>query len=106
MPPNGTRILYSSKREAAGIHLLAAARAGRCLVTRNRDDFVALSVRFLQDDSPHAGVLIVPYTMPTDRFNLVAAAIAQYDRDHPDGISPYGFDYVSRSHAGAITNSI
>jgi hypothetical protein len=77
-------------------HLLAAARAGRCLVTRNRDHFVALSVRFLQEDLPHAGVLVVPYTMPTDRFGLVAAAIAQYERDHPDGISPFGYDYLSR----------
>ena len=78
------------------VHLLAAARAGRCLVTRNRDDFVALSVRFLEEDLPHAGVLVVPYTKPTDRFGLVAAAIAQYDRDHPDGISSYGYDYVTR----------
>lgn len=78
------------------VQLLAAARADRCLVTRNRDHFVALSVRFLQGDLPHAGVLVVPYTVPTDRFVLVAAAIAQYDRDHPDGISPYGYDYVSQ----------
>ncbi len=84
---------YSSDDE---VHLLAAARTGRCLVTRNRDDFVALSVRFLQDDLPHAGVLVVPYSIPTDHFSLVAAAIAQYDKDHPDGISPYGYDYVSR----------
>lgn len=78
------------------IHLLAAARTGRRLVTRNRDHFVALSVRFLEEDLPHAGVLVVPYTMPADRFGLVAAAIAQYDGDHPDGMSPYGYDYVSR----------
>ena len=78
------------------VHLLAAARAGRCLVTRNRDHFVALSVRFLQEDLPHAGVLVVPYTMPADRFALLATAIAQYGRDHPNGVSPYGYDYVSR----------
>lgn len=76
------------------VHLLSAARDGRCLVTRNRDDFVALSVRFLQDEQSHAGVLVVPYTMPTDRFSLIAAAIAEYDRDHPNGISPYGYDYL------------
>lgn len=78
------------------VHLLSAARAGRCLVTRNRDHFVALTVRFLQDDLPHAGVLVVPFTIPADRFALVAAAIAQYNRDHPDGISPYGYDFVPR----------
>ncbi len=78
------------------IHLLAAARADRCLVTRNRDHFVALTVRFLQEGLPHAGVLVVPYTLPTDRFGMVAVAIAQYDRDHPNGISPYGYDFVRR----------
>ena len=76
-------------------HLLAAAGAGRCLVTRNRDHFVALTVRFFQDSLPHEGVLVVPHTMPADRFSLVATAIAQYDRDHPNGISAYGFDFLS-----------
>ena len=77
------------------IHVLAAARAGRCLITRNRDHFVALTLRFFQDDLPHAGVLVVPYTMPADRFSMVAAAIARYDRDHSEGVSPYGYDYLS-----------
>ncbi len=77
------------------VHLLSAGKAGRCLVTRNRDHFVALTVKFFQDDLPHAGLLVVPYTMPADRFSLVATAIAQYDGDHPDGISAYGYDYLS-----------
>ena len=77
------------------VHLLAAARAGRCLVTRNRDHFVALTVRFFQDDLPHTGVLVVPYTIPADHFSLVAADLAQYNRDHPDGISAYGYDFLS-----------
>ena len=78
-----------------GVHLAFAASDGRCLVTRNRDHFIALTVKFFQEERPHAGVLVVPYTMPSDRFELIARAIAHYDSDHPEGISAYGVDYVS-----------
>jgi hypothetical protein len=85
-----------NRRSEDEVRLLAAARAGRCLITRNRDHFVALTVRFFQDGLPHAGMLVAPYTFPADRFSAIAAAIAQYDRDHPDPVSPYGFDFLSR----------
>ena len=78
------------------VHLAFAAQEGRCVVTRNRDHFVALTVKFLEEERPHAGVLVVPYTMPSDRFSQIAGAIAQYDCDHPEGISDYGLDYLSR----------
>lgn len=78
------------------IHLTFAAQEGRCVVTRNRDHFVALTVRFFEEQRTHAGVLIVPYTIPGDRFSLIAKAIAQYDRDHPEGITSYGVDFVSQ----------
>lgn len=77
------------------VHLAFAAKEGRCLVTRNRDHFIALTVKFFEEQRPHAGVLVVPYTLPGDRFRLIARAIAQYDSEHPEGISAYGLDYVS-----------
>lgn len=77
-------------------HLAFASKEGRCLVTRNRDHFVALTVKFIEEGRAHGGVLIVPYTMPGDRFGLIARAIAQYDMDHPEGISDYVLDYLSR----------
>ncbi len=77
------------------VHLASAAKAGRCLVTRNRDHFIALTVRFLEQDRPHAGVLAVPYSLPGDRFSGIARAIAQYDKFHPGGILSYGLDFVA-----------
>ena len=78
------------------VHLAFAAKEGRCLVTRNRDHFIALTINFFEEGQPHAGVLIVPYTMPSDQFSLMAKAIAQYDHDHPEGIPAYALDYVSQ----------
>ncbi len=73
-----------------------AAAEGRCLVTRNRDHFKALTLRFINQERPHAGILVVPYSMPSDRFSLIAWALAEYDARHPDGISPYTFDFLPR----------
>jgi hypothetical protein len=77
-------------------HLAFAAREGRCLVTRNRNHFIALTVRFIDEEQPHAGVLIVPYSMPSDHFSVIAAALAEFDRNHPGSLSPYVLDFLAQ----------
>src|SRR5512140_89033 len=64
--------------------LLASAEEGRCLVTRNRADFVAWTVRFFERDSPHSGVLLIAESLPPDQFAEVAHALVEYDRQHLD----------------------
>ncbi|HXV85334.1 MAG TPA: DUF5615 family PIN-like protein [Gemmatimonadales bacterium] len=43
--------------------LLHAGRARRVMVTRNRDDFLRLTLEFYHERLPHAGLLIVPGTL-------------------------------------------
>jgi hypothetical protein len=44
-----------------------AATEGRILVTRNRDDFLALTTEFYRRGKPHRGVLIVTAGLPNNR---------------------------------------
>jgi len=76
--------------------LRLAALEGRCFVTRNRDDYVALTVQAFQDLAPHAGILILPSSVPGNRFALVARALIQYALKHPKGMQPYTVDFASQ----------
>jgi len=71
-----------------------AAKEERCLVTRNRDDFIRLTVQFFNSQLNHYGVLIIPYSYPGDRFSLIAEALKKYARQHSDGLVPYTIDFL------------
>lgn len=60
-----------------------AAASGRVLVTRNRDDYIKLTVSFFQSGSPHAGVVIVPYSVPNREPARIAHALKRWHEEHP-----------------------
>jgi hypothetical protein len=78
------------------VQLERAIRERRCLVTRNRDDFARLTVERFAHHEPHYGVIVVPRSVPADRFAVVATAIARITRDHPKGLPAYTVTFVTR----------
>jgi len=71
-----------------------AAKGKRCLVTRNRDDFIRLTVQFFNDQRPYCGVLIVPYTLPGDQFSRIASLIKKFSSPHQKGSAPYSITFL------------
>lgn len=72
-----------------------AIKQKRCLVTKNRDDFIRLTSRFFNSNLAHHGVLIIPSSIEGDRFSLIAAKLVKYAHKHRGGMSPYTIDFVS-----------
>lgn len=66
----------------------------RCMVTRNRNDFIRLTVQFFNEHRLHHGLIIIPYSYPGDKFRVVATALKSYARKHPAGMQPYLVDFL------------
>lgn len=64
--------------------LAFAAAEGRIFLTRNRDDFIVLTVEAFHTGEPHAGVLIVPRSLPNHHPERIAHALRRWCDDHPD----------------------
>ncbi len=73
-----------------------AASQGRCFVTRNRNDFIMLTVQFFNENRSHHGVLIIPHTIPGDKFSIIASGLKKYALKHPSGMEPYTIDFLER----------
>lgn len=64
--------------------LAFAAAEGRLLVTRNRDDFVRLTVECFQTGAAHRGILVVPYSLPNHLPQRIAESLDGWASDHDD----------------------
>ena len=74
--------------------LTFAATEGRAMVTRNRDDFMTLTVQFFEALKPHKGLIIVPHTIPGSEFSRLAAQLVKFSKDFPQGLQPYTIEFL------------
>jgi predicted nuclease of predicted toxin-antitoxin system len=66
------------------LRFAAAEAEGRILLTRNRDDFLALTTEFYRRGAPHRGVLIVTAGLPNNRPERLAHALARWKMERGD----------------------
>jgi predicted nuclease of predicted toxin-antitoxin system len=71
-----------------------ATAGGRTIVTANRDDFITLNSRWIAEARPHAGILIVPMSMPTNQSTRIARALRAYADRHADAPTDFLFDWL------------
>ena len=107
LSPEIADILRKNGVDAVSAHEIGAVEASdlqqlefagqekRCLVTRNRDDFIKLTIRFFHDHRPHHGILIIPYTIPGDQFSRMAALLKTFASRHPSGLAPYTIAFLA-----------
>ena len=74
--------------------LTFAAADDRVLVTRNRDDFITLTVQFFHDLKPHKGLIIVPHTIPGSEFSKLATLLANFSKNAPKGLEAYTIEFL------------
>jgi hypothetical protein len=74
-----------------------AAAENRLVVTRNRDDFIKLTVDFYQAGHAHAGVLIVPHRLPNNQPARLAHALHRWHARHAgdDESFQYAIDFLT-----------
>jgi predicted nuclease of predicted toxin-antitoxin system len=85
----------AGKRTARDDDQLAhATEQARCIVTRNRDDFLALNRSYRERGMTHCGILITSESLPTKDFAGVARALAYYDSMYREPFIPGLVDYL------------
>ena len=85
-----TGMLEASDEE----QLSFAAAEGRVMVTRNREDFITLTVQFFEALKPHNGLIIVPHTLPGSEFSRLSSLLANFSKDYPHGLQPYTIEFL------------
>ncbi len=109
LPPKAAAVSRGLGLDAVSVHdigrtglpdeaqLRFAARDERIFVTRNRDDFRALTLEFYRAGEAHCGVLIVGRKLPNNRPEWMAHAVKRWvtSRERYTGsFGPYVIDFL------------
>lgn len=95
----GVDVLTTQEAGTLGLpdpeQLRFAAREGRCIVTRDRGDFIRFTYEFIAEGADHAGVLLLSPSLPPNDFARVATALARYAREHAEELAPYTINWLN-----------
>lgn len=103
IPPKAAQAARGLDLDVVSVHELArmglsderqlefAASERRILVTRNRDDFIALTRIFYATGRAHAGILIVTRTYPNHRPATIAHALVAWSERYASNQPGEGF---------------
>ena len=109
LPPKAAEISRGLDLEAVSVHELGrvslsdreqlrfSAREDRVFVTRNRDDFRALTLEFYRAGEAQRGVLVVGRKLPNNRPDRVAHALRRWAderAERPESFGPYVLDFL------------
>lgn len=75
--------------------LVYAAEIEAALVTRNRNDFIALTKQFLDEGRKHAGVVIAPHSIRADDPAILAKLLARLSSTRPRGLPQYAVIFLT-----------
>jgi hypothetical protein len=86
--------------------LRAAAEDGGVFVTYNRDDYILLTRRFFDERAGHAGVLIVPRSIPRRLPERLAHALRDWESGFGAGIPAYVCTFLRGPGPATIREAI
>jgi len=71
-----------------------AAQIGAAMVTRNRNDYLALTARLFDQGLPHHGIVIVPHSVPAADPAILAKLLQRLAASHPKGLAQYAIVFL------------
>jgi hypothetical protein len=71
-----------------------AYKEKRCMVTRNINDFIKLTVQFFNESRSHYGIIIISYKHPGDKFAESAKILKTYALKNKNGAPSYGIVFL------------
>ena len=85
----------AGNKQTADIAQLAfAAKAGRCIVTRNVKEFAELAQQAVQQQQPHAGIILISSAYRGNETRRITEGILRIIRANPRGLEEYGVRYL------------
>lgn len=80
--------------------LIYAAQTSATLITRNRNDFIALTAQFFDEGRKHYGVIVVPHSVRADDPKILAKLLAKLSLSFPQRLPQYTIVFLRSRRSG------